>query len=139
MTTFCHPSRLLRGGLTVDALGSGAVALLQLAATDALGERLQLPHALLWQTGLFMVAYVAMLAVMARAARLPVPLVLLVVVGNLGWAAGCLWVAAGTWLAPTGLGVAWLVFQALAVTAFAALQAAGLRGSPRAQAAGLSA
>ena len=123
------PSVVLRRAFVADAAASGLVALAQLADTSLLVRVLGLPRGLLLETGLFLVAYVALLAVMSRAARLPVALVRLVIAGNLLWALGAvaLWVEG--LVAPTGPGVAWLLAQAVATGAFAAWEAAGLRAS----------
>jgi hypothetical protein len=126
------PSPLLRAGLTLDAVGSGAMALLQLAATTQLAAWLQLPHPLLLGTGLFMLGYAALTGWMARAPRLPVALVRLVVFGNVGWAvAAAALVLAGA-VAPSPLGLGFLAVHALSVLGFAALQGPGLARSPRA-------
>ena len=129
MTAVIHPSPLLKNVLYADAAVSGAVALLQLAASDLLAGLLALPVALLFETGVFLVAYVVMLVAMARSRHLATGLVLLVVLGNVGWALAC---AALTMLlpaVPTGLGIAFLLLQAAAVLVFAALEWAGLRAS----------
>lgn len=122
-----HPSPLLKTALVADAVVSGGAAALQLAPGAALAGWLQLPNALLLETGLFLVAYVAMLAVLARSPRLPAALVLGVVAGNVAWAAGALGLA--VWLAPSVLGIAYLVMQAVAVLVFAMLEYRGLERS----------
>jgi hypothetical protein len=125
------PSPLLRAGLTLDAVGSGAMALLQLAAAAPLAGWLQLPQPLLFGTGLFMLGYAALTAWMARAPRLPAALVRLVVAGNVGWAvAAAALVLAGA-VAPSPLGYGFVAVHALSVLGFAALQGPGLARSPR--------
>ena len=59
--TSIHPSRLLVLALRADALLSGSVAALQLLLTGWLAHRLQLPHALLVESGVFLVAYANLL------------------------------------------------------------------------------
>lgn len=128
-----HPithSPLLRTALWLDAAGSGTLAVLQVAAPALLSERTALAPGLITGTGLFMLAYVALLVVMATRARLPEPLVWLVIVGNVGWALGCALLAFGG--AYPALGLGYLAFQAVAVLLFAALQAAGLTRAKRA-------
>ena len=66
------PSRVLKFALTADALASGAVAVLQLAAASQLHPLLQLSQALLVETGVFLVAYTLLLIVLARSERVPV-------------------------------------------------------------------
>ena len=128
MTTV-RPHSLLRTALLVDAAGSGALALLQLLATDTLAPLLGVPAPVLLGTGLFFVAYVTLLVLMARAAQLPVALVWLVVVGNAGWAVGCVGAMLSGWLQPSAAGVGYLLFQAVAVLLFATLQRMGLARS----------
>jgi uncharacterized membrane protein len=52
-----------------------------------------------------------------------------VIVGNIGWAIGCVVLLAAGLVAPSGLGIAFVVIQALAVLVFAGLEFAGLRTS----------
>lgn len=123
-------SRLLRNTLIADAVASGALALLQVLGHAPLARLTALPAALLLATGLFLAGYVALLGLMARAGRLPVWLVTLVVAGNIGWALGCMALAGGAaGLAANSLGTAYLLAQAAAVLVFAELEYAGLRRS----------
>jgi len=122
-----EPSRLLRVAFGLDAAGTALVAAAQLLALDRLVPLLNLPHALLLESGVFMAVYAALLLVLMRAARLPAALVAAIAVGNLGWAAGC--AATAVALAPSAWGVGWLAFQAAAVLLFSALQFAGLKAS----------
>ena len=124
------PSRLLRGALLADALVSAGAAALQLLPAGAVAELTGLPRPLLAATGAFLLVYVALLLVMARSTRLWSTLVLLVVIGNAGWALGCLALAI-RWALPAP-GTAWLLVQAVAVLAFALLQWRGLAASPAA-------
>lgn len=126
------PSPLLRAGLTLDAVGSGAMALLQLLLSSTLVTWLQLPQPLVLGTGLFMLGYAALTGWMARASRLPVALVRLVVFGNLGWAAAAvLLLVLVEGVAPSTLGLAFLAVHAVSVLGFAALQGPGLvRSAP---------
>lgn len=124
------PSTLLRVGLFVDALGSGGMALLQLALTAWLAQQLQLPQALLLGTGWFMLGYAGLTAWMGRAPRLPLALVRLVIFGNVGWALAAAALVLGGVLAPSPLGLAFVGVHAVSVLAFAALQGLGLRAVP---------
>lgn len=132
-----HPSRLLKTALLADAAVSAGAAALQLLAADTLAALTQLPRALLVETGVFLALYVAMLVAMARAARLPAALVRVVVFGNLGWALGCLALAATP--LPGALGLAFLIGQAAAVTVFAVLEYRGLASSAPAKPGGAAA
>ncbi|MFP5390445.1 MAG: hypothetical protein ACLGI6_02720 [Gammaproteobacteria bacterium] len=124
-----QPSALLKFALVADAIVSGAVALLQLTLAGPLAQLLALPHPLLAYTGEFLLAYTLLLVLMARARRLPRALVLLPVVGNVGWAIGCAELLIGGAVQANGLGVAFVLVQAVAVLVFAALEYSGLKRS----------
>lgn len=128
-----YPSPLLKTALVADAIVSGGVAVLQLVAASWLSELLMLPRTLLVETGGFLVAYTILLIVLARSTRVWSAIVGIVVLGNVGWAAGCVGLLATDALAPSGLGVAFVLVQALAVLVFAVLEYMGLKASePRA-------
>lgn len=120
-------SPLLKTALLADAAVSAAAAALQLLAPDLVAELTRLPRVLLVETGGFLAVYVAMLVAMARATRLRAPLVWVVVLGNVGWAVGCLGLAASG--IAGALGVAFLLGQAAAVVVFAVLEYRGLAAS----------
>ncbi len=123
------PSRFLKNALYADAAVSAASAVLQLSSANLLAGLLSLPSALLFETGVFMVGYVALLVVMARSQRVWAWLVLAVVAGNVAWALGCLVLPALLPTAPNALGIVFLVLQAAVPLLFAALEWAGLRSS----------
>lgn len=121
-----HPSRLLVAALWLDIAGSAPVALAQVLAADRLSPLLNLPQALLFESGLVMAAYVALLTWLVRRPRMPRALLQAVIAGNLAWAL----VAAGLMvaLAPGAPGLLFLALH-LAPALFAALQRAGLKRS----------
>lgn len=123
------PSRLLRFALILDAVISAATAALQLVASDALSQTLALPRVLLIETGVFFIAYVALLIVMARSGRLWSALVIGVAAGNVGWALAGIGLLLTGLLTPNALGVAFVALQSMAVLVFAALQFKGLAAS----------
>ncbi|MDT7834056.1 hypothetical protein [Aquabacterium sp. OR-4] len=127
------PSPLLRGALVLDAVVSAASGLLQLALGATAAAWLGLPLALLTETGVFMLVYAAVLALLARSRGLAVPLVQGVVGANLLWAAASLAIVlAGPSLGLAGirtLGTVWLLMNLASVSLFAALQLAGLQRS----------
>lgn len=123
------PSRLLTLALAADALVSGATAALQVAAPAWLGQLLLLPHALLLETGIFLVAYTVLLIVLARSARVWSGLIGIVVAGNLGWAIGCVALLASGALSPNLLGAAFVATHVIVVLTFATLEFNGLRAS----------
>lgn len=136
--TLVQPSRLLKAALAVDAASGAAIAALQLALPRLLADELGLPMPLLLETGLFLVGLAALLAFLARSARVPAALVRAVVAGNVAWSAACVLVWAAGLVAPTPLGIAFLLLQAAAVMALAAWEAIGLQASRRAAAAAIA-
>jgi hypothetical protein len=128
---FILPSRLLRIALVVDAVATGALAVLQVALPDLMGRLLVLPRGLLLETGVFLLGYMLLLVIMARSARLPSLLVGIIVVGNVAWAAGSAALLGVGVLQPGALGLAYVAMQVLAVLAFACAQYLGLRQSAR--------
>jgi len=127
-------SRLLKLALWADAAVSGAVAVLQLAAADAMSDWLHLPRVLFVETGAFLVAYTLLLVVLARSRAVPSALIGLVVLGNVGWAVGCVALLVSGALSPAPIGVGYLLAQALIVLLFAVLQVRGLAHSAPARA-----
>jgi hypothetical protein len=123
-----HAAPLLTFAFAADAAVSAAVALLQLLFPDELSRLLLLPRILLVDSGIFLVGYALLLALLARARSVARPLVLFLIVGNAAWAAGCALVAA--WNAPSALGVGFVAIQAFTVLLFAGLQWAGMKASP---------
>lgn len=122
--------RFLRNVLFADAASCLGTGVLQLAFTDALARLLNLPAPLLTGTGVFLLVYAAAVALVATREPLPRPVVWLLVAGNLGWALGCIALLASGMLAPTGLGMAWVLAQAATVAVLAELQWMGLRRTP---------
>ena len=108
--------------LLVDALGSGATGLLLAAGNAALAEPLGIPSGWLLGLGIFMLAYAAELAVVARMLPRTAGWVRRIGLANGGWVlASVAAVALGAWDL-TGLGVAVVLAQAAAVAGFVALQ-----------------
>jgi len=112
----------LRSVLWADAASGLAIAALQWAAADPLSALLGLPVALLRGSALVLLAYVALASLLAMRGGQPRALLALLVIDNWAWVAGCLLLAFGPLAAPTGLGVAYLLVQAVAVGALAELQ-----------------
>jgi len=124
-----QPARLLKLALYADAAGTVALAVLQLLLPSLLAEQLSLPTGLLTGSGIFMVGYTLMLVLLANATRVWAAAIQFIIIGNVGWAIGCLALAETGIVAPSRLGIAYLVFQAVAVLLFAGLERAGLRAS----------
>jgi hypothetical protein len=124
-----QPSPLLRLAFMADAAGSGAVGLLMLAGGAALAPVLGLPVTLLQVAGAICLGWGALMAWTGRREALPGWSVWAVIGLNLVWVADSLLLLASGWVAPTGLGTAFVLAQAAAVLGFSALQWAGLRRS----------
>lgn len=125
MTAISSPASrqsALSRALLVDALGSGATGLLLAAGNAALAEPLGIPSGWLLGLGIFMLAYAAELAVVARMLPRTAGWVRRIGLANGGWVLASVGaVALGAWDL-TGLGVAVVLAQAAAVAGFVALQ-----------------
>jgi hypothetical protein len=81
--------RFLPRVIAADAISCAGAGALQLGLTETLARLTGLPAALLTGTGVFLLAYAALAAWMARRPVPPRRLIGFVVAGNLAWAAGC--------------------------------------------------
>lgn len=125
MTVFVSP--LLRRTLLIDAIVSGATGLL-LVAGGGLVERLTaLPHALLFYAGLALLPYAALVAALGTRRALPQALVWAVIGANLACAAASIALLFTGWIAPNGLGQAFVIAQAIVVAGFGEVQFLALR------------
>ena len=124
-----HPSTFLSRALLADAIFSGVAALGFTLGAGAFATLFHLPEALLRETGLFLIAYTALVGWLASRAAVPKPLVLLVVIGNTAWTVGSIALLFSGAVSPNLLGQAFVVAQAIATGVFAELQYIGLRKS----------
>ena len=69
-----HPSQFLRRAILADAIFSGASAVLLTLGAGALAPLLDLPEALLRETGLFLIAYAALVGWLGTRPAMPKPL-----------------------------------------------------------------
>ena len=127
-------STFLRRALVLDAVASGATALLVIAAAGVIDGLLGLPVGLLRGAGLVLVPYVALVAVVATRARIEPAAVWVIIACNALWALASFVLLLSGELAPTGLGIAFVAAQAIIVALLGELQYMGLR-RPAAQAA----
>jgi len=118
---------LLRRALQLDAAASGGMALLAIAAAEPLGGLFGLPVELLRYAGIALVPFVALVLWAATRAPTPGAAVRLIVAANLAWAAASIGLVLSGWIAPTTLGVGFVIAQATLVAVFAELQIIGLR------------
>jgi hypothetical protein len=122
-------STFLRRALLADAVFRGVAAIGFTFGAVAFATLFNLPDALLRETGLFLIAYTALVGWLASRAAVPKPLVLLVVVGNAAWTVGSIALLLSGAVSPNLAGVLMVVAQAIATGVFAELQYVGLRKS----------
>jgi hypothetical protein len=130
-----NPSLFLRRAILADAVFSGASALLLTFGAGALAPWLSLPEALLRETGLFLIAYAALVGWLGTRQSMPKALVMIVIAGNAAWTIASIALLFSGAVTPNLLGEAAIAIQAIAVGTFAELQYIGLRRSGRALAA----
>ena len=123
-----NPSLFLRRAVLADAIFSGASALLLTFGAGALVSLLNLPEALLRETGLFLIAYAALVGWLGTRQSMPKALVLIVIAGNAAWTIGSIALLFSGAVTPNLL-EAVVAIQAIATGAFAELQYIGLRKS----------
>jgi hypothetical protein len=124
-----HPSPLLRRALLADAVFSGIAAALLTIDAGTLAPLLELPEALLRETGLFLIAYTALVGWLSAKTSLPKILVMVVIAGNAAWTVGSIALLFSGTVAPNALGETFVLAQAIATGVFAELQYMGLRRS----------
>jgi hypothetical protein len=124
-----NPSMFLRRAILADAIFSGLSAVLLTFDAGALAPLLDLPEALLRETGLFLIAYAALVGWLGTRQTLPRALVAIVIAGNAAWTLASIALLFSGAVTPNLVGEAFVVMQAIAVGAFAELQYIGLRRS----------
>jgi len=124
-----NPSLLLRRALLADAVFSGVSAVGLTLGAGLLATFLNLPEALLRETGLFLIAYTALVGWLGTRQSVPRALVLLVVAGNAAWTRASIALLFSGAVNPNLLGEIVVVAQAIATGVFAEVQYIGLRRS----------
>jgi len=120
-------STFLRRALLLDAAASGATALLAIAAAGLLEGLLGLPAALLRGAGLVLVPYVAFVTYAGTREAVSRPAVWTIIAANVLWAVASALLLVSGLVAPTALGYAFVIGQALVVALLGELQYVGLR------------
>jgi hypothetical protein len=120
------PSLFLRRVLLLDAVASFATGMLLLGGTSMLQSWLNLPASLMTYVGAFCIVWAALVAFAFTRKQLTRNFVLAIVIGNALWALGSLALLISGTVAPTLLGYAFVIAQALVVGVFAELQYVGL-------------
>jgi hypothetical protein len=124
-----HPSLFLRRALFADAIFSGVGAVGFTLGAVVFASLLNLPEALLRETGLFLIAYAIFVGWLGTRQSMPKALAGLVVAGNVAWTLASIALLFSGLVAPNLLGEAVVVAQAIATGVFAELQYVGLRRS----------
>jgi hypothetical protein len=130
-----QPSQFLRRAIQADAIFSGVSAVPLTFGAAELAPWLALPEALLRETGLFLIAYTALVGWLGTRQAMPKPLVLIVIAGNAAWTIASIALLFSSAVTPNLLGEAFVAMQAIAVGALGELQYIGLRRSSDALAA----
>jgi hypothetical protein len=130
-----NPSLFLRRAIQADAIFSGASAVPLTLGASALASLLKLPEMLLSETGLFLIAYTALVGWLGTRQAMPRALVVIVIAGNAAWAVASIALLFSGTVTPNLLGEAFVVVQAIVVGTLAELQYIGLRRSGEALAA----
>jgi hypothetical protein len=123
------PSLFLRRALLADTVFSGVGAVIFSLGGGELGPLFNLPEVLVRETGLFLIAYTALVGWMSTRQSLPRILVGIVVVGNAAWTLASIALLFSGAVTPNLLGEAVVATQAIATGALAELQFIGLRRS----------
>jgi hypothetical protein len=124
-----HLSLFLRRAILGDAIFSGASAVLLSFGAGALAPFLNLPETLLRESGLFLIAYAALVGWLGTRPLRPKALVVTVIAGNAAWTIASIVLLFSGAVTPNLLGEAFVMAQAIAVGALAELQYIGLRRS----------
>ena len=124
-----HPSQFLRRAILADAIFSGLSAVLLTFGAGMLAPLTNLPEAFVRETGLFLIAYAALVGWLGTRQSMPKALVVIVISGNAVWTIASIALLFSGWVSPNLLGEIFIAAQAIAVGAFAELQYIGLRKS----------
>jgi hypothetical protein len=122
-------SPFLRRALLADAVFSGVSAVVMTLETSALAPFLNLPETLLRETGLFLIAYTALVGWLWSRPSVPKVLVMTVIAGNAAWTLASIALLFSGAVSPNLLGEIVVVAQAIATGVLAELQYIGLRRS----------
>jgi len=117
--------------LKLDAVVTAANGAAYLAAAGPLSELLGLSAPLLRIAGAGLLAFAAVVWLVATAERMARPAPATIIALNGVWAVGCIAAVLADLGTPTTVGAVWMIAQALVVAGFAELQLAGLRRAER--------
>jgi len=124
-----RPSPFLQRVLFADAATCVATGLLLLFGAGVLEPWLGLPPTLMRYAGASLLPIAAFMVFVATRHVTPRILVWAVIAGNAAWTFDSIALLFTGWVAPTALGIAFVVAQAVIVALFAGLEYVGLRRS----------
>jgi hypothetical protein len=124
-----HPSAFLRRAIQADAIFSGVSAVLLTFGAADIAPLLNLPEALLRESGLFLIAYTTLVGWLGTRQTMPKALVAIVIAGNAAWTLASITLLFSDAVTPNLLGEAAVAMQAIVVGVLAELQYIGLRRS----------
>jgi hypothetical protein len=119
----------LRRVLLADAVVSGATGAMLALGGGLIAPLAGVPQTLLLVAGVSLIPYAMLVTVLAIRAILSRPAVWAVIAYNALWVFDSLVLLRTGWITPTLLGEVFVIFQAVVVGLFAALQYLGLRRS----------
>jgi hypothetical protein len=117
--------------LKLDAVVTAANGAAYLLAAGPLADLFGLDETLLRIAGAGLLAFAAVVWLVASARRMSRPAPATIIALNAAWAIGCVAAALAGAGTPTTVGAAWMIVQALVVAGFAELQLTGLRRAER--------
>ncbi|MGX5736271.1 hypothetical protein [Bosea thiooxidans] len=122
-------SPLLRKALALDAAACAGVGLLLAMAAGPLSAPLGLPESFLRGAGIILLPCAVLLGFLASRRVLPRFAIYAVIGINLVWIVDSIAILLMGWFAPTGLGIAFVLAQAVAVAVVTELEVIGFRRS----------
>lgn len=120
-------SPFLRNVLLLDALVSGAAAIILLGGAHMLSPLLEIPQSLLFWSSAALVPFVLMVLAVSRRQAVSRGMLLEIIAVNAAWVIASFGLLVSGFIAPNLLGIAFVSAQAIAVALFAELQYVGLR------------
>jgi len=120
-------SPFLRNVLLLDALASGATAIVLLGGAHMLSPLLEIPQSLLFWSGAALVPFVLMVLAVSRRQTVSRTMLVEIIAINVLWVVASFGLLVSGVVSPNLLGIAFVCAQAIAVALFAELQYVGLR------------
>jgi hypothetical protein len=125
--TVSDASTFLRRTLWLDAAVSGATGVMMWLGADLLQVWLALPSTLFRVAGMSLLPFCGLLIALARRPQMARGTIVAIIVANALWVVASIALLVSGEVAPTMLGYAFVIGQAVAVLGFAELQWVGLR------------